>query len=239
MKNILEVKNLNVQVGTRTLFDKVSFIIEKGSFCVLSGDNGTGKSTLFNIASGYIKPQKKGDVFFNGISINTLQPYNVAALGLGRMFQNPRLFDNMTVLDNLMAFAKSQKGIFFTDFFLSFSKISTNEKMNKNKSIEILESFGMKDKAYDKADTLSYGQRKLLSLGCLLMAEPKLFMLDEPLAGVNKNVANIIFEKLKDMRNFGSTVFMIEHNSNLIEQLATQNLKIVNDNSGQNIITLN
>lgn len=239
MENILDIKNLNVQIGSRTLFEEVSFSIQKGSFCVLSGDNGTGKSTLFNLASGYIKPQRKGEIYFNGKLINTIPSYKIASQGLGRMFQNPRIFENISVLDNLMAYAKFQSGTILVDYFTNLSGIKSKENENRKKSLEILESFGIKDKANDKADLLSYGQRKLLSFGCLLMAEPILYMLDEPLAGVNKNVASVILAKLQEMREKGCTVFMIEHNFNWIEQLSTQHLKIVTDNSGQNKITTN
>lgn len=240
MMNVLEIKNLSVVVNTITLLDRVNITIPQGSFCVLSGDNGTGKSTLFNIISGYIKlPKNAGDIYFNGNLINGLAPYNVATLGLGRMFQNPRLFDNLSVLENLLAYSKHQVGSQLSDYFFKLPYIKPVEDKNRKKAFELLDSFGFVDKAFEKAEILSFGQRKLLSLGCLLMAEPLLFMLDEPLAGVNKNVTQVIFNTLKTMNQQGSTIFMIEHNLHWIDQLADLHYKIIPDKAGAHQIILN
>ena len=237
MKNVLEIKNLSVIINTVVLLDKINISIPQGSFCVLSGDNGTGKSSLFNLISGYLKsPKNQGEIYLNGNLINGLPPYKIASKGLGRMFQNPRLFNNLSVLENLLVYSKQHVGSFLSDYIFKLSHIKIADTLNRKKALEYLEAFGFADKASEKAEVLSYGQRKLLSLGCLLMAEPILFMLDEPLAGVNKNITQVIFNILQDMNRQGSTIFMIEHNLHWIEHLADQHYHIVTNNRGNHQI---
>ena len=232
MKNVLEIKGLLVAIDKVVLLDKVNASINEGSFCVLTGDNGTGKSTLFNLISGYIKPQKsEGEIYLNGSLITAKPAYKIASMGLGRMFQNPRLFDNLSVLDNLLAYAKYQQGLMLQDYFRRLGQVKISERKNRKKALELLEAFGLLDKATERAYVLSYGQRKLASLACLIMSEPLLFMLDEPLAGVNSNIIKIILSLLEDLKKKGSTIFMIEHNLHLIEHLIDQHYQIISGNN--------
>lgn len=187
----------------------VSFGIQKGTVTSLIGPNGAGKTTLFNMISGYLKPDI-GSIIFMRKELNGAPPHAIAAMGIGRTFQNLRVIKMLTVLDNvLLSFSdKNMKG--FPGIFNVLRK--DPESKNRERAKELLDFVGLSEKTNTPAGSLSYGQQKLLSLACCLALEPALLLLDEPVAGVNQEMIIHILALLRRLRDRGIAVFFIEHN---------------------------
>lgn len=210
---ILEVNDIEKSFGGIKALDCVSIDIEENSIVGLIGPNGSGKTTLLNIVSGFIAPDR-GTVFFDGREITSFPPYKVARLGITRTFQLTRLFRGMTVLESMLLASKSQDDGLFPVFFKK-KKLMEREQWDVQKAVEILEFLEIGNLKHDYAVALSGGQQKLLSLGMALMTDPRMVLLDEPVAGVNPTLANKIFEKVmleKEKRTF----FVIEHNIDIL-----------------------
>ncbi|RLG92713.1 MAG: ABC transporter ATP-binding protein [Candidatus Hecatellales archaeon] len=210
-KTILKTENLTKSFGGLKAVDNVTLTVKENSITGLIGPNGSGKTTLFNTISGVYKPER-GKIYFNGERIDGLAPYKIYEKGLARTFQTPRLFQKLTVLDNMMVSCRSHPGDKILNVFLKKRRWSEEEEKLAEKALEILEIIEL-DRFKDKpASELSGGQMKLLELGRVLMTEPKMLLLDEPAAGVNPTLARRIFEKITQLRDeLSLTFFTIEH----------------------------
>lgn len=210
---ILEANDIEKSFGGIKALDGVSIGIEENAIVGLIGPNGSGKTTLLNTISGFIAPDK-GTVFFDGRDITSFPPYKVACLGMIRTFQLTRLFRGMTVLESMLLASKTQDDGLFPLFFKR-KKLMDRERWDVQKAVEILDFLEIENLKHEYAMALSGGQQKLLSLGMALMADPRMVLLDEPVAGVNPTLANKIFEKVmleKEKRTF----FVIEHNIDIL-----------------------
>jgi ABC-type branched-subunit amino acid transport system ATPase component len=210
---ILEVNDVEKSFGGIKALDGISIGIEENAITGLIGPNGSGKTTLLNTVSGFIAPDK-GTVFFDGKDITSFPPYKVARLGMTRTFQITRLFRGMTVLESLLLASKTQDDGLFT-VFLNRKKLMDRERWDVQKAVEILDFLEIEHLKHEYAAALSGGQQKLLSIGMALMADPRMVLLDEPVAGVNPTLANKIFEKVmleKEKRTF----LVIEHNIDIL-----------------------
>ena len=215
---MLEIKGLTKHFDGVHAVDDVSFRIEKGSITSLIGPNGAGKTTLFNIICGYMESDK-GYAAFESEKISGFAPHLIASLGIGRTFQNLRLIGKISSLENVMlAFGNQAKGGFTIAFARSLSR--KEEEKHKAKAIEHLAFVGLTEKADDLAETLSYGQQKLLSLACCLALDAKLLLLDEPVAGVNQETIIRILSLLEKLREGGLTIFLIEHNLDAVMKVS-------------------
>lgn len=215
---MLEVSGITKHFDGVHAVDDASLKIPQATITSLIGPNGAGKTTLFNIICGYIEPDK-GAVQFNGKNLNGRAPHERASAGIGRTFQNMRLIKRLSALENLMlAFINHKSGSFIKT--LSYSVSRNHEIKNKEKAHELLDFVGMKDKAYEPAGSLSYGQQKLLSLACCLALDAKLLMLDEPVAGVNQETINRILSLFRELKNSGITIFLIEHNMDAVMEIS-------------------
>jgi branched-chain amino acid transport system ATP-binding protein len=215
---ILEIKRLTKHFDGVHAVDDVSFCIDKSSITSLIGPNGAGKTTLFNIISGYIESDK-GYVAFEGEKLNGSAPNSIASLGIGRTFQNIRLIGKISTIDNIMlAFGNRPRGGFLGALARSISR--KEEKKNRTKAFKHLEFVGLVEKADEPAETLSYGQQKLLNLACCLALDAKLLMLDEPVAGVNQETIMRILSLLEELRDGGFTIFLIEHNLDAVMKVS-------------------
>lgn len=206
--NILEVKNLKKSFGGVKAVDNCSFAVEKGRIVALIGPNGAGKTTVFNIISGIIKADA-GKVFFKGRDITNLTPEKIANLGIARIFQQSRLFKNLTVEENLKI-ALSEDD---TSLIKSIIKKNESEEMLR-KIEEALKLVHMQKFMQRKASELSYGQMRLIEIARALLKKHELLMLDEPVAGVNPKIRQEIAELLLNLRKRGETVLLIEHDMN-------------------------
>jgi ABC-type branched-subunit amino acid transport system ATPase component len=210
---ILEVNDVEKSFGGIKALDGISVGIEENAIIGLIGPNGSGKTTLLNTVSGFMPPDK-GTVFFDGKDITSFPPYKVARLGMTRTFQLTRLFRGMTLLESMLLASKTQDDGLSPVFF-NRKKLMETERWDVQKAIEILDFLEIEHLKHEYAAALSGGQQKLLSLGMALMADPRMVLLDEPVAGVNPTLANKIFEKVM-LEKEKMTFLVIEHNINIL-----------------------
>lgn len=176
---LLEVKQLTKHFGGLTAVGDVTLELNEGELVGLIGPNGAGKTTLFNLLTGVYEPSE-GTITLDGHLLNGKQPYKIAALGLGRTFQNIRLFKDLTVLDNvLIAFSNHHKKHVFASF-LRLPAFYKNEEALKAKAIDLLKIFDLDRDADTLAKNLAYGQQRRLEIVRALATEPKILFLDEP-----------------------------------------------------------
>ena len=210
---ILDVNDVTKAYGGVKALDSVSLSVREGTIKGLIGPNGAGKTTLFNIISGFERADS-GEVLFEGLEISGMEPYERVKFGLVRTFQLTKVFGNLTVLENVMVSKKvpnSYSGI--------LNEIRAHDRELAPRSMEFLELVGLGGRKDTLARDLSYGQQKLLDIARALATEPKVLLLDEPFAGVNPKVVRNIKDKIKEIREEGHTILIIEHNLSAVMEL--------------------
>lgn len=215
---ILNGNNLSKSFGGLKAVHNVNITVKEGTITGLIGPNGAGKSTLFNLLSNFIRPDQ-GEVIFENKYVHKMPPHQIARNGFIRTFQVARVLSKLTVLENMLLGAQKQTGENFFEVLINRGKIRKEERENKEKALEILESVGLSAKAYDYAGALSGGQRKLLEMARTLMTNPKLILLDEPAAGVNPTLINQICEHIINWNKQNISFLIIEHNMDVIMSL--------------------
>ncbi len=207
---ILRTVNLVKRFGGVVAVDHVSVNVEKESIVGLIGPNGSGKTTLFNVIAGVYRPDK-GQVFFNGRRIDGLPPNKIYELGLVKTHQNPRLFQDMTVLGNSLLAPKKQVGERLHNAPLRWRWRGQEVKLAE-KAVQVFSLLELGRVVGNRASELSGGQMKLLEMARGLMGSPELFLLDEPTAGVAPHLAKTIYGHISMLRReYGITFFIIEH----------------------------
>lgn len=219
MEAILNIQDLYKHYEGIVAVDNVNISILPGTIIGIFGDNGAGKTTLFNLLSGFEKPDS-GSVYFDGKDITNKSVIYRASHGMGRLFQIPRIFGDVTVLDNLLAAGNNHEAKYLHNYLLKHSTIRKNNIADIEKAKNILKQLYLTNKAGLKAFELSVGEKRLLSLGSLLMNGAKLLLLDEPYAGINEKAAQQITGILIALKNDGTTFVMIEHNKSKLFELA-------------------
>lgn len=216
---LLEVKQLTKHFGGLTAVGDVTLELNEGELVGLIGPNGAGKTTLFNLLTGVYEPSE-GTVTLDGHLLNGKSPYKIVSLGLGRTFQNIRLFKDLTVLDNvLIAFGNHHKQHVFTSF-LRLPAFYKSEKELKDKALELLKIFDLDGDAETLAKNLSYGQQRRLEIVRALATEPKILFLDEPAAGMNPQETAELTELIRRIKDeFKITIMLIEHDMNLVMEV--------------------
>jgi ABC-type branched-subunit amino acid transport system ATPase component len=229
---MLQVVDLRKSFGGVKALDGVSLSVEAGTITGLIGPNGSGKSTLFNVVSGFYS-RDRGEIYFNGETIEDVDPDKIALMGIGRTFQVSEAPEKMTVLENLLLAPKNQIGEGIFNVFLHPSKIEKQNQVLLKNARNILELVQLYDLRNEYAGNLSGGQRKLLSLGRILMADPILILLDEPTAGVNPTLVKDLVVAIKNLRDEkGKTIFLVEHNMQVISEICD---KVIVLNFGKKI----
>ena len=204
--------------GGHRAVDGVSFSLPRGAIGGLIGPNGAGKTTLFNCLAGFTKPSS-GQVWLDGQPIAGAPPSRVFAAGLARTFQIPRPFPEMTVLDNVMLAPTGQLGERFWANWLRPAAVAAQERATRDAARHWLDFVGLAALEQQPARVLSGGQRKLLELARVMVAQPKLVLLDEPGAGVNPALLDQIVDKVSALNRQGVTFLVIEHNMDLVMTL--------------------
>ena len=217
--NILQVNNLSKYFGGLVAVTNCSLKIKKGSITGIIGPNGSGKTTLFNLIAGNLKPSS-GSVLFYGENITGVPSYELFSKGLLRTFQIAHEFTNLTVLENLMMVPGNQSGESLMNALLKPKMVNEEEKIIKQKALEVIKFLNLTHLEKELAGNLSGGQKKLLELGRTMMVDAKIVLLDEVAAGVNrtllKEVSNSIFRLNKEK---GYTFCMIEHDMDFISRM--------------------
>jgi len=217
---LLEVEGLRKSFGGVRAVDGASFAVAEGSLTALIGPNGAGKTTVFNIISGFIQPDQ-GAIRFGGKPIGGRRGDEVARQGLVRAFQTPRVLTGMTVLENIMLAAKNQPGERLALPLLAPRRVARRETEVRAAATALIEFLRLGPLTNAFAGTLSGGQRKLLELGRALMAEPRMILLDEPMAGVAPVLAGELLGHIRTLRaERGITVFLIEHDMDVVMSIS-------------------
>lgn len=224
---ILEVEHLRHAFGDFEVLHDCSLKVRPQEITAIIGPNGAGKSTLVNVIAGFYRMQS-GSILFDGKQLGGLPPYRVAATGLIRTFQISRDYGQMTVLDNMMVPPLNQKGENLFNVFLRPKLVAEEERKNVARALELLNTFGLYDKREEYAGSLSGGQKRLLEMARALMANPKLLLLDEPMAGVNPALAERLAHHIKDLGRQGLTIVMIEHNLGIVDLIADEVVVMAN-----------
>ncbi|MFM8294959.1 MAG: ABC transporter ATP-binding protein [Microcystaceae cyanobacterium] len=215
---LLQAQGLCKSFGGLKAVNEAQITVQKGSITGLIGPNGAGKTTLFNLLSNFIRPDR-GEVLLDGEPIHTLSPHRIARQGCIRTFQVARVLSRLTVLENMLLATPQQTGEDFLQVWIKPQQVRQEERQNREKALEILESVGLLAKAQDYAGALSGGQRKLLEMARTLMTNPKLILLDEPAAGVNPTLIGQICEHILQWNQQGISFLIIEHNMDVIMSL--------------------
>jgi ABC-type branched-subunit amino acid transport system ATPase component len=209
MTGLLEIEGLTKHFGGVVAVGDCSFAVPEGSITALVGPNGSGKTTAFNLITGYLRPDA-GAVRFAGSTVRRPDPVRLARRGLTRTFQQARVFGELTLIQNMIA-ALQQPWRAALRYALR-----PNERA---RALELLDEFGLAGLANEPAANLSYGQKKLLEFAAVLMGEPRLVLLDEPTAGVNPVLVAQIEQRIRDLNARGLTFLVVEHNMNLVMRL--------------------
>ena len=203
---MLKIKNLTKKFGGITAVNNCSFEIEKGKITALIGPNGSGKTTIFNLISGIIKPDQ-GEIFLNNQNIINYSVDQISNLGISRLFQQPRLFKNLTVKENLFLAIDNEDVKLWKNIF-GLNKI-TKEKQGAVQ--KILEDVGILETKNKIVNELSFGQKRLTELARTILNPHQLLMLDEPAGGINPKIKKDMVNFLLGLKKRGQTILLIEH----------------------------
>jgi branched-chain amino acid transport system ATP-binding protein len=211
----LEISGLTKRFGGLVAVDSVSFSIRRGEVFALIGPNGAGKTTLFNNVTGLFQPTS-GRVIFDGRDITGSRPHEVARLGIARTFQNIRLFDYMTSLDNVRVGRHVRMKAKLWDSLFKLPRERHEEERVTEEAMELLRFVGIAKQANQYARNLPYGQQRRLEIARALATEPKLLLLDEPAAGFTPQEKVELMKLVKKILGRGITVFLIEHDMKVV-----------------------
>jgi len=213
---LLESQKITKRFGGLTAVNELDLVIEKGAIDSLIGPNGAGKTTFFNMVSGFYKPTS-GHMLFEGKEIGGLKPNRVASRGIGRTFQNIRLFANMSALENVLVGMNCRLKTSWVGALLRPPAAVREEAMAHKRGLELLAYVGLEGKGETIAKNLPYGLQRRLEIARALATEPKLLLLDEPTAGMNPNEtveAMALIRRVRD--DLGITILLIEHDMKVV-----------------------
>lgn len=218
---MLHVDNLSKSFGGLDALKDVSFTLESGKIKAVIGPNGAGKTTLFNLISGTLTATS-GTISFQKTSIEKKKPFEIATLGVARTFQNIKMFSGMTALENVMVGCHLQSRAGFLSCMLRTPWAEREEGKVREKSLDLLDRFGLADCAHIKAENLAFGQQRGVELARALALEPQLLLLDEPAAGLNIYETAELARLIVAIRDMGVTVLLVEHDMSLVMDISDE-----------------
>ncbi|HPQ45467.1 MAG TPA: ABC transporter ATP-binding protein [Syntrophales bacterium] len=215
---MLRVERVTKCFGGLMAVNDVSFNLAKVGITGLIGPNGSGKTTLFHLITAFYALDE-GRIFFDGKEISRRSPHTISRMGLIRTFQQTRILPFLSTIDNLIAAVPDQTGEGFLPNFLRPAQVRREERRNRERAEEILEIVNMTHMKDELAGHLSYGQQKLVELGRVLMASPRMILLDEPTAGINPTLIRQLVDIIVRLSERGIQIFLIEHNMPIMAEL--------------------
>ena len=219
LNDIISVKNLQKSFGGLKAVDVNDLTFMEGQLTSIIGPNGAGKTTFFDLISGF-QNADSGEVFLNEKNISNSQPYKIARMGMVRTFQLTKVFDRMTVMDNLLFSGSDINNDSFLNSIIKLNSQKLYENNLKEKAKEIMKDLNIDHMANSYARELSGGQKKLLELARAIINNPEILLLDEPLAGVNPKLAEDILTLIKKLSENGITIIMVEHNIEAVMKIS-------------------
>jgi len=215
----LTLENLSNSFDGLKAVDGVSLSFGAGRVTSLIGPNGAGKTTIFNLITGFLRPDE-GTISYHGNRLDGLPPWRIAQCGIGRLFQDVRVFERLSAMDNILAAGRRQPGENPLASIFSRKKLLEAEKKNREKARKWLQYVGLAEQERAYAEDLSYGQQKLLALARLLNNEAETLLLDEPTAGVQQQMVQSLLDLIRRLAEEGKTVVVIEHNMTVVMEVS-------------------
>ncbi len=215
MSTSLKLESLSRHFGGLKVLQDVNLEIPQGGIFGLIGPNGAGKTTVFNLITGLLPPTG-GQITFHGQPLAGLTPHGITRMGIARTFQNIRLFKDMTLLENVMVGMHAQLKYSGFGLLATSGLFRSEERRARERARELLSWVRLEGKAHEKADSLSYGEQRKLELARALATEPKLLLLDEPVAGMNSSEKTELMAEIRNISARGYTIFMIEHDMRFV-----------------------
>ena len=217
--NLISVNNLKKSFGGLKAVDVQELSFKEGELTSIIGPNGAGKTTFFDLISGF-QNADSGSIFLKDKDISNAQPYKIARMGMVRTFQLTKVFDRMTVMENLLFSGSNIKNDSFLRSFIKLNSQKLYENNLREKANEIMNDLNIGHMANSYARELSGGQKKLLELARSIINEPEILLLDEPLAGVNPKLAEDILSLITKLSDSGITILMVEHNIEAVMKIS-------------------
>jgi ABC-type branched-subunit amino acid transport system ATPase component len=219
MSAVLQLQSLSKHFGGLTAVEDLSFEVEPGRITSLIGGNGAGKTTVFNLITGYLAPDA-GSIVFKGRRIDGLPPHKIARTGISRGFQELRLFNRLTALDNVLAALPAQKGEGLLRAIFGGRALRAEARACTAKGEAVLAELSLAGHAGALAERLSYGQQKLLALGRLVAAQGEFLVLEEPTSGLSPAMVEDFCARMRALVAAGRTILLIEHNVEIVMRLS-------------------
>jgi branched-chain amino acid transport system ATP-binding protein len=213
---MLTIQNLGMRFGGLLALEDLCLEVPEGALYGLIGPNGAGKTTVFNLVSGFMQPTR-GRISLDGADITSLPPHRITTLGIARTFQNIRLFQELSVLDNVLVGFHCRSRASWIDAVLRLPRYRTEEREHCARALELLAEVGLEDAAAQPAGKLPYGHQRRLEIARALATGPRFLLLDEPAAGLNPQETLDLIEFLQEIRErYHLTMLVIEHNLRLV-----------------------
>lgn len=217
--NFLEVNNICMHFGGLAAVEDVSFHVDKGEIVSLIGPNGAGKTTVFNMLTG-VYEITSGEMSFEGNDLKKLIPQDIVKLGISRTFQNLRLFPQMRVIENVLVGTHIHTNYGFFDSLFRTKKFKEEEGAFEAKAINILNSIGLGNLIDSFANSLPYGEQRKVEIARAIATDAKLILLDEPAAGMNPAESAELLRFIRELRDKGYTILMIEHDMSVVMNIS-------------------
>src|ERR1700761_1765938 len=212
---IVTARGVTRRFGGLVALDSVDLDVPKGIVQAIIGPNGSGKTTLLNALSG-ASHADSGSIRIAGGEIFRLKPHRIARLGLARTFQNIRIFDNLSVIENVKVAAACNRSTSFLDIVAGNARYKQNEASFDSAARDALDTVGLADRAGDQPSQLPYAQRRLLEIARALASQPRVLLLDEPAAGMNMTESMTLLDTIARLKSRGMTILLVEHNVRLV-----------------------
>lgn len=216
MDNVLTIENISKNFGGISAVKNLSVEVEKNKILSIIGPNGAGKTTVFNLVTGFYKPDN-GRFIYGGMDITGFKPHKVTEIGIARTFQNIKIFPWMTALDNVLVARQLRERTGFLRSMFRTPALVKKESLSSEKAMNILKLFELADKCDFQAKNLSYGDQRRLEMARALATEPSILLLDEPTAGMNSNESEECVKVIYNVKDtLGITIILIEHDMNIV-----------------------